>query len=160
MTERRLTGVPGQKVEAERADGGDAGQGKDALAENLFKEVLEISTASLGADHPDTLQTKNNLATLYQDQGEFAKAEPLYREVLEKMHHSELDGGLPVSAVAKPVVFALAPDMPLTTALEAFLREQATVLPVTAGQWRNTLLGEVARNDLMLAIQDRLTYPK
>ena len=82
------------------------------------------------------------------------------REVLEKMHHSELDGGLPVSAVAKPVEFALAPDMPLTTALEAFLREQATVLPVTPGQWRNTLLGEVARNDLMLAIQDRLTYPK
>jgi chloride channel protein, CIC family len=82
------------------------------------------------------------------------------REVLEKMHHSELDGGLPVSAIAKPVEFALAPDMPLTTALEAFLREQATVLPVTAGQWRNTLLGEVARNDVMLAIQDRLTYPK
>ncbi|HEX4674716.1 MAG TPA: ClcB-like voltage-gated chloride channel protein [Steroidobacteraceae bacterium] len=82
------------------------------------------------------------------------------REVLEKMHHSELDGSVPVSAVAKPVEFALAPDMPLTTALEAFLREQATVLPVTPGQWRNTLLGEVARNDLMLAIQDRLTYPK
>ncbi len=82
------------------------------------------------------------------------------REVLEKMQHSELDGGLPVSAVAKPVEFALAPEMPLTTALEAFLREQATVLPVTAGQWRNTLLGEVARNDVMLAIQDRLTYPK
>ncbi len=82
------------------------------------------------------------------------------REVLEKMHHAGLDGRLPVSAVAKPVEFALAPDMPLTTALEAFLREQATVLPVTPGQWRNTLLGEVARNDVMLAIQDRLTYPK
>jgi chloride channel protein, CIC family len=82
------------------------------------------------------------------------------REVLEKMHHSELDGNLPVSAVAKPVEFALAPDMPLTAALEAFLREQATVLPVTPGQWRNTLLGEVARSDVMLAIQDRLTYPK
>jgi chloride channel protein, CIC family len=82
------------------------------------------------------------------------------REVLEKVHHSELDGNLPVSAVAKPVEFALAPDMPLTAALEAFLREQATVLPVTPGQWRNTLLGEVARSDVMLAIQDRLTYPK
>jgi chloride channel protein, CIC family len=82
------------------------------------------------------------------------------REVLERMQHSELDGRLPVSAVAKPVEFALAPDMPLTTALEAFLREQATVLPVTPGQWRNTLLGEVARSDVMLAIQDRLTYPK
>ena len=82
------------------------------------------------------------------------------REVLEKMQHSELDGSLSVSAVAKPVEFALAPDMPLTTALEAFLREQATVLPVTPGQWRNTLLGQVSRNDVMLAIQDRLTYPK
>lgn len=82
------------------------------------------------------------------------------REILEKVHHSELDGSLPVSAVAKPVEFALAPDMPLTAALEAFLREQATVLPVTPGQWRNTLLGEVARSDVMLAIQDRLTYPK
>jgi CIC family chloride channel protein len=82
------------------------------------------------------------------------------REVLEKMHHSELDGAQSVAAVAKPVEFALAPEMPLTTALEAFLREQATVLPVTPGQWRNTLMGEVARNDVMLAIQDRLTYPK
>jgi CIC family chloride channel protein len=82
------------------------------------------------------------------------------RAVLEKVHHSELDGNLPVSAVAKPVEFALAPEMSLTAALEAFLREQATVLPVTPGQWRNTLLGEVSRSDVMLAIQDRLTYPK
>ena len=82
------------------------------------------------------------------------------RDILEKLHHAELDGHLPVTAVAKPVEFALAPEMSLTTALEAFLREQATVLPVTPGQWRNTLLGEVARNDVMLAIQDRLTYPK
>jgi hypothetical protein len=76
------------------------------------------------------------------------------------MHQSQLDGQLTVAAVAEPVEFALAPDMSLTTALEAFLREQATVLPVTPGQWRNTLLGEVARSDVMLAIQDRLTYPK
>jgi CIC family chloride channel protein len=82
------------------------------------------------------------------------------RDIMEKLHHAELDGHLLVTAVAKPVEFALAPEMSLTTALEAFLREQATVLPVTPGQWRNTLLGEVARNDVMLAIQDRLTYPK
>lgn len=82
------------------------------------------------------------------------------REILERMQQAKLDGHLPVASVAKPVEFALTPEMPLTAALEAFLREQATVLPVTAGQWRNTLLGEVARSDLMLAIQDRLTYPK
>jgi hypothetical protein len=35
-----------------------------------------------------------------------------------------------------------------------------TVLPVTPDQWRNTLLGEVSRHDVLLAIQDQLTYPK
>jgi CIC family chloride channel protein len=82
------------------------------------------------------------------------------RQVLDRVKRAELSGDLPVSEVAQPVELALTPDMPLTTALEAFLREQATVLPVTPGQWHNTLLGEVARNDLLLAIQDRLTYPK
>jgi CIC family chloride channel protein len=82
------------------------------------------------------------------------------RQVLERVKQAQLSSDVPVSAVAEPVEFALTPDMPLTTALEAFLREQATVLPVTPGQWRNTLLGEVARNDVLLAIQDRLTYPK
>jgi chloride channel protein, CIC family len=82
------------------------------------------------------------------------------REILERMHRAKLDGTAPVSSVAEPVQFALAPDMPLTTALEAFLREQVTVLPVTPGQWRNTLLGQVSRSDVLLAIQDRLTFPK
>jgi CIC family chloride channel protein len=82
------------------------------------------------------------------------------REILEQMHDAKLEGRVPVSSVAKPVEFALAPDMPLTTALEAFLREQVTVLPVTPGQWRNTLLGQVSRSDVLLAIQDRLTFPK
>jgi hypothetical protein len=50
--------------------------------------------------------------------------------------------------------------MSLCTALEGFRRERATVLPVTPGQCRNTLLDEVSRNDVLLAIQDRLTFPK
>jgi CIC family chloride channel protein len=82
------------------------------------------------------------------------------REILQRLQGGKLDGSALVSSVAKKVEFALAPDMPLTTALEAFLREQVTVLPVTPGQWRNTLLGQVSRSDVMLAIQDRLTYPK
>ena len=82
------------------------------------------------------------------------------REILQRLQDGKLDGSTRVSSVAKKVEFALAPDMPLTTALEAFLREQVTVLPVTPGQWRNTLLGQVSRSDVMLAIQDRLTYPK
>ncbi|HEY6482403.1 MAG TPA: ClcB-like voltage-gated chloride channel protein [Steroidobacteraceae bacterium] len=81
------------------------------------------------------------------------------RQVLQQIESGQLAANLPVSAVAQLVTYTLAPDMTLCAALEGFLREQATVLPVTPGQWRNTLLGEVSRRDVLLAIQDRLTYP-
>ncbi|HTQ37329.1 MAG TPA: ClcB-like voltage-gated chloride channel protein [Steroidobacteraceae bacterium] len=82
------------------------------------------------------------------------------REVLARMKSGRLPGGETVESVAHPVTFALSPEMPLCNALDGFLREQATVLPVTPGQWRNTLVGEVTRHDVLLAIQDRLTYPR
>jgi hypothetical protein len=63
-------------------------------------------------------------------------------------------------SVAKPITFALEPDMALGAALDGFMRENTTVLPVTLGQWRNTLIGEVSRQDVLLAVQDRLTFPK
>lgn len=82
------------------------------------------------------------------------------REILERFQSGALDGATWVREVAHPVTFTLTPDMSLCTALDGFLRERATVLPVTPGQWRNSLLGEVSRSDVLLAIQDRLTYPK
>ena len=82
------------------------------------------------------------------------------RELLARVKSGELDGGDAVESVAHPVTFTLTPEMPLCNALDGFLREQATVLPVTPGQWRNTLIGEVSRHDVLLAIQDRLTYPR
>jgi chloride channel protein, CIC family len=82
------------------------------------------------------------------------------REVQAQLNEQRLSGHATVASVARPINFALTPDMALSAALEGFLREQATVLPVTSDQWRNTLLGEVSRHDLLLAIQDRMTYPK
>jgi chloride channel protein, CIC family len=82
------------------------------------------------------------------------------REVLAQFNQQRLPADATVAAVERPVSFTLTPDMSLSAALEGFLREQATVLPVTPDQWRNTLLGEVSRHDLLLAIQDRMTYPK
>jgi chloride channel protein, CIC family len=82
------------------------------------------------------------------------------RAVLDQLQKQQLTGSALVGAVARPIEFTLTPDMTLSTALEGFLREQAAVLPVTPGPWRSTLLGEVSRRDLLLAIQDRLTYPK
>ena len=37
----------------------------------------------MGDDHPDTLKTKNDLAVLYKEQGEYDKAELLLVEAVE-----------------------------------------------------------------------------
>ena len=50
--------------------------------------------------------------------------------------------------------------MSLTEALDGFLRENVRTLPVTPGQWRHMMLGEVSRDDVLLAIRDRLTITK
>jgi len=82
------------------------------------------------------------------------------RKVLDEVQNQRLDSAVTVETVASSVPVALAPDMALGTALDGFLRANVTVLPVTLGQWRNTLIGEVSRRDVLLAVQDRLTYPK
>jgi CIC family chloride channel protein len=82
------------------------------------------------------------------------------RAAFERLNKQEIAATTTVDEIAQPLAFSLTPEMPLCTALDGFLQEQATVLPVTPGQWRNTLLGEVSRRDVLLAVQDRLTYPK
>ncbi len=82
------------------------------------------------------------------------------RRVLEQVQAGSIEENVTVEHVSHPVSFVLSPDMALGTALDGFLREQATVLPVTLGPWRNSLLGEVSRRDVLLAIQDRLTVRK
>jgi chloride channel protein, CIC family len=82
------------------------------------------------------------------------------RELLAHVKEQRIAPDASVASVARQIEFALTPEMSLSAALEVFLRSQATTLPVTPDQWRNTLLGEVSRHDLLLAIQDRINYPK
>ncbi len=82
------------------------------------------------------------------------------RDLHERLRRGEINLDAPVERLAEPVTEALSPQMSLTEALDAFLREKARTLPVTPGQWRYTLLGEVARDDVLLAIRDRLTVIK
>ncbi|HTX04940.1 MAG TPA: ClcB-like voltage-gated chloride channel protein [Steroidobacteraceae bacterium] len=128
--------------------------------ETLVKPPAAVvsGTTSL-ADIYDQLP-KRPLQRVYVTSGDDLVAWFDPRRVLERLQKGEIDWGLPAEAVSLPVNFALAPDMSLCEALDGFLREQATALPVTPGQWRHTLLGEVSRSDVLLAIQDRLTYPK
>ncbi|MDO0824092.1 tetratricopeptide repeat protein, partial [Desulfosporosinus nitroreducens] len=52
-------------------------------AEPLYKRSLEIREEVLGAKHPSTANSLNNLALLYDKQGRYEEAEPLYKRSLE-----------------------------------------------------------------------------
>jgi eukaryotic-like serine/threonine-protein kinase len=50
-------------------------QGRYAQAEALFKQTLEIQRRVLGPEHPDTLDSLSEIASMYQRQGKYAMAE-------------------------------------------------------------------------------------
>jgi eukaryotic-like serine/threonine-protein kinase len=58
--------------------------GKYEEARPHLERSLAVREKELGADHPDTLTSMNDLAGLYHDQGKYEKAEPLYLEVLQE----------------------------------------------------------------------------
>ena len=52
-------------------------QGRYSEAEPLYVRSLQINEQQLGAEHPDTAQSLNNLAELYDTTGRYSEAEPL-----------------------------------------------------------------------------------
>jgi tetratricopeptide (TPR) repeat protein len=58
-------------------------QGHYQEAERLHQRALDARKKSLGPDHPDTLNSVNNLAMLYRNQGRYDEAEQLYVHALE-----------------------------------------------------------------------------
>src|SRR5947199_10757795 len=54
--------------------------------ETFYVRVLQIRDKQLGAHHPDTATSLNNLASLYGSQGKYSEAEPLY---VRALHISE-----------------------------------------------------------------------
>jgi tetratricopeptide (TPR) repeat protein len=60
------------------------GLGEAFLAVEVHEKALATRKAKLGPDHPDTLQSMNDLAGAYSDSGQLAKALPLYEAALEK----------------------------------------------------------------------------
>ncbi len=57
-----------------------AGRGGEAIP--LHKRTLADRERVLGADHPHTLTTRNNLAATYQSAGRLGEAIPLYERTL------------------------------------------------------------------------------
>jgi tetratricopeptide (TPR) repeat protein len=44
---------------------------------------LKIREKALGPEHPDVAESLNNLALLYEVQGKYVEAEPLYKQSLK-----------------------------------------------------------------------------
>ncbi|MBD2289638.1 tetratricopeptide repeat protein, partial [Microcystis wesenbergii FACHB-1317] len=49
----------------------------------LLLEALDLTKRLLGYNHPHVAQSLNNLAYLYNSQGRYTEAEPLYLEALD-----------------------------------------------------------------------------
>jgi len=126
----------------------------------LVKPVAAVTTADTRVQELLGKLPSRPVSRVYVVEGNKLLAWLDPREVLTGLEQKRLTADASVASVAHPVNFALTPEMPLSAALEGFLREPTATLPVTSDQWRNTLLGEVSRADLLLAIQDRMTYPK
>ena len=67
----------------------------------LFKRALAIRETALGPDHPAVATTLNNLAAVYQAQGQYAQAETLYTRALA-INETGLGPDHPVSRAVRP----------------------------------------------------------
>jgi tetratricopeptide (TPR) repeat protein len=54
----------------------------------LYERALAICEQVLGPNHPDTARSLNNLAFLYQSQGDYEHAKPLYERALAIMERT------------------------------------------------------------------------
>ena len=53
----------------------------------LYQRALAIRKKSLGPEHPDTANSLNNLALLYQVMGDYEQALPLYQRALRSLRN-------------------------------------------------------------------------
>ena len=57
--------------------------GKHKESEKVYRQTLELKEKVLGREHPDTLNSMNNLAVVIGNQGKYKEAEQICRQTLE-----------------------------------------------------------------------------
>jgi serine/threonine protein kinase len=90
LLDRAAKAVEGKFAEQPRTEAavrlmlGDRYRALGRYAEALphLERSVQLRSAQLGADHPDTLTSKHSLAELYRAQGKYDRAEPLLQQVL------------------------------------------------------------------------------
>jgi tetratricopeptide (TPR) repeat protein len=58
-------------------------QGRYLEASNVAEEALKVAEETFGLKHINVALSLDNLAVLYQDQGKYAEAEPLFKRAME-----------------------------------------------------------------------------
>jgi tetratricopeptide (TPR) repeat protein len=58
-------------------------QGRYNLSKQMHQHAFEGRIKVLGKEHPDTLMSMNDLASLLESQGKYDEAEPIYRQTLQ-----------------------------------------------------------------------------
>ena len=79
-------------------------KGKFAEAEHLYRMALKCLEEALGAEHPDTVSSINNLARVLAGQSDYAGAETLYRRALAVSESGAVQDAEMVSAVRAALV--------------------------------------------------------
>jgi tetratricopeptide (TPR) repeat protein len=70
---------------ADKAATYQAAQGLISPAEATHRAVLQVQVRTLGADHPDTIDTRHSIARRLSERAEFDQAEVEYRDVIQAM---------------------------------------------------------------------------
>jgi hypothetical protein len=124
-------------------------QGKTHEALPLAQKARELIKDVLGDRHPDYATSLNNLALLYRARGEYAKAEPLFRQALvalrQRPEGPPMEFGQLTAADLRPL-----PDTVSVLASYCVLLEQRLGPRPTTAQLR------AADQALALAVRERL----
>lgn len=124
-------------------------------ADTLLERAAAINERIHGPDHAQTLTILNNLAGRYRDRGDYAKAEPLYRELLRR-RRAAYPAASAAHAYSMHGLGWTLTELGRPEEAEPLLREAFRLL-VNAGHDENSIIYHVARSTLgrCLAAQGR-----
>jgi tetratricopeptide (TPR) repeat protein len=108
--EGKFTGQPETEAAVRQTIGlAYSALGKYELAQPQLEWAVAVGEKRLGADHPDTLQSKNYLAMLHRFRGKYDRAEALHLEVL-RLREKRLGADHPDTLTSKSNLAALHHD--------------------------------------------------
>ena len=122
----------------------------------LIKPAAAVVSQSMSLKEMFEKLPRRPLERAYVTDGEELVGWLDLRGLLASLREGKVDGAATVASVARPANLVLTEDLSLGAALDVFMRARANVLPVIGGEWRNNLLGEISRQDVLLAMQDRM----